>query len=75
MIFEHGKAKTRITYETKCRRCGEMSEWMGIDKEYRYNIFTAGWIVEKMNNPSTCQCKKCGKETVQDVVSFGEVEM
>jgi len=68
------KAKKWI-YETKCRRCGEI------------NIFSPGGSVhtsweaflnlmfQKINQPQLCNCIKCKKDTIQELVSYGDVPL
>lgn len=57
-------------YETKCRRCGTLTEWYFAP----LSAFTYVEFVEVMTNhiqyPRTRECKKCEKYTVQDIVSY-----
>jgi len=75
MKFEPGIKKIRITFETKCRRCDALSEWIVFDKDALTGFKFSEWQVDKMNNATTCHCEKCGKQTVHDTVAFNEKEM
>lgn len=57
------------TYETKCRRCGHITEWYGMarDQHQHQPDDYKRYMYEKMNSPSLYECKKCEKQTVQDV--------
>ena len=58
-------------YETKCRRCSHMTEWFLSDKKQVEWKDVLKYMTEKIAIPSVCICKKCEKETVQDVVHYG----
>lgn len=63
---------TLITYETKCRRCGKLHDWVFADKE-SFNITLSQFITaitDKITYPRSDRCLKCKKQTVQDVVSY-----
>lgn len=60
------------TYETKCRRCGELTEW-AFQKVTKDSIHDwIKWKIAKSEFPSEYQCETCQKKTLQDVVSFSE---
>ena len=67
-------AKLELTYETKCRRCGKITEWFGgydADKSDRENwLRLHDWVTEHFDHPSVCRCDKCKKDTIQDYVSY-----
>lgn len=60
-------------YETKCRRCGELTEWhfSSVDKTAFMDFVKA--MIDHIQYPRPHKCKKCKKETVQDVVSYSPV--
>lgn len=60
------------TFETKCRRCGNITEWYGGSFEMHTSEVFRHYMSEKMSFPSIYMCKVCEKETVQDVVAFSE---
>ena len=61
----------KINYETKCRRCGRIIAWAGPEINNVDDLLY--WKVEKMNYPMSDLCDTCGVQTVQDVVSFKEI--
>lgn len=62
------------TYETKCRRCGELYEWTDIKKSLvKWNDF-AEVMSDYIQSPRLMYCKKCLKATIQDIVSYNEFE-
>ena len=57
-------------YETKCRRCGKLTEWYFSSADrFTYNDFTSA-MMDYVQFPRILRCDDCKKETVQDVVSF-----
>ncbi len=60
-------------YETKCRRCGNLTEWYFSTTDR----FTWGQFAEAMQNliehPRQSKCDMCKKRTVQDVVAYSPV--
>lgn len=61
---------SEFTYESKCRRCGNITEWAFPGYETFEKRIQIEWQVEKMNYPSEGRCDKCEKHTIQDVVAF-----
>ena len=59
-----------LTYETKCKRCGEISEWFFAKLESVNYSDYLHWINEKMQYVGSYHCGKCGKITVHEVVSY-----
>jgi len=60
-------------YETKCRRCGYLTVWhFSPADRYTYMEFATA-MVDHIQYPRSCNCEKCKKETVQDVVSYSPV--
>ncbi len=58
-------------YETKCRRCNNMTVWYYQDCDKAdFHPFIKG-MVDYLQIPPSCFCKKCKKNTVQDVVWYG----
>lgn len=57
-------------YETKCRRCGDFTTWPSIPKSRFKWVEFAESVQDRINNPRQFGCHKCGKMTVQDVVSY-----
>ena len=61
-----------LTYETKCRRCGNFEDWFFAEKtKENYNYFIIA-ITDYIQNPRSYRCKICDKHTVQDVVSYSQ---
>lgn len=61
-----------LTYETKCRRCGELTEWVyGEADRIEYMRFAKHMLEFVQVSPSR-NCKNCKKSTVQDVVWYTE---
>lgn len=69
----------RLTYETKCRRCGHINSYVfasvdGTDEketQYFYNLLRK-YIDEKLTDPILHKCNGCFKLTVQDMISMSE---
>ena len=59
-------------YETKCRRCGALTDWFfsTVDKMEWLDFMKA--MVDYIRFPRNHHCRKCKKNTVQDVVSYTE---
>lgn len=57
-------------YETKCRRCGTLIDWLfsSVEMTERINFMKA--MVSYIQNPRAYKCQKCKKKTVQDLVSY-----
>lgn len=64
------KNELSYTYETKCKRCGNLNEWYAGKKEDFERSAFLSYIFEKSKYPQHSDCKKCEKKTFQDVVSF-----
>lgn len=62
-------------YETKCRRCGNISEWSGLPKEKstEKSIKQIKYFHDLVINPRQYDCDVCEKRTVQDVVSYDDL--
>ncbi|MBE9489924.1 MAG: hypothetical protein IMY67_06495 [Bacteroidetes bacterium] len=61
----------QLTYDTKCRRCGEITEWLFSDTYTRKEwVRLSEYCFEHFTNPSPCGCVGCGKETIQDYVAY-----
>lgn len=63
---------TLITYETKCRRCGKLHDWVFADRE-AFDITFSQFLkamMEKITYPTTANCKECKKPTLQDLVAY-----
>ena len=65
----------KLTYETRCRRCGEMHEWsFGGGTENLLNeknwLKLHKWVSEHLDCPSVNRCDICDKSTIQDYVSY-----
>ena len=57
-------------YETKCRRCGKLTEWhFGLKKDIPHARLTE-WINSALVTPRMHWCDKCKKDTIQDIVSY-----
>jgi len=58
-------------YETKCRRCGEITEYVfGSKDKIKVNDFSDTMENRLSAHPRDYGCIKCGKMTVQDIVSY-----
>lgn len=63
-----------MTYETKCRRCGEIHEWVFYSDPSKTDF--ENWqalhryITEIFSSPATIECNLCDKMTIQDYVSL-----
>lgn len=68
--------KTTIyTYECKCRRCGIIRDVFVSDASQTDKNDWIKFKIEKVNYPTENECKKCKKQTLHDVVAFGESEI
>jgi len=63
------------TYECKCRRCGTIRDVFVSDKNQTDKNDWIRYKSEKSNYPTEVECKKCKKQTLHDVVAFGESEI
>ena len=62
--------EVKKAYETKCRRCGHLTDWTFGDLEgIKADHFIVG-MFEFIDHPRQRFCAKCNKDTVQDLVSF-----
>ena len=60
----------QVNYETKCRRCGHLTELhFGYIQDDQWNDFEK-FIDNKINNPRLSDCIQCGILTIQDVTSY-----
>jgi hypothetical protein len=62
----------RLSYESKCKKCGELSVGIyetknGPAGEYMFEKV----MNEKMKSPFLHKCLECQKQTVHELVSFG----
>lgn len=58
------------TYETKCRRCGNMSDWV-MDTHDAYNDSEFIEFIHQISQYiRTYYCEECHGDTIQDVVSY-----
>jgi ribosomal protein L37E len=61
---------TTHVFETKCRRCGRIHEWYGGESEnISYTDFRKA-MMQKGGYATLMDCKKCGIETFQDILSI-----
>jgi len=56
-------------YETKCRRCGNMTVWHFCRKDQTDRLAWLKWIDHTVTNYTQKPCESCGMDTIQDVVS------
>jgi hypothetical protein len=63
------KKNENYSYESKCRRCGHITEFYfaGPDMITHEHFMVA--ILDYVANPRFRHCESCSKETVQEVVS------
>jgi len=60
----------QLIYETKCRRCGQLEEWsFGQRSQIEWFEFSKA-MIDYIQYPRARPCKKCKKDTVQDVVYY-----
>ena len=63
--------KDYFVYETKCRRCGKFHVWVyGEAEESKAFLFVVR-MAEMLKYPPQNPCKKCKKDTIQELVSYG----
>lgn len=55
--------------ETKCRRCGNFADWCSIKRTEPYIDFLT-LVRDEIQFPRLLECNNCGKNTIQDVVSY-----
>ena len=61
-------------YETKCRRCGTISDWVfGDANRSEFNDFEK-CMRDYIEEPRTFDCWDCKKVTVQDLVYYSQKE-
>jgi hypothetical protein len=62
------------TYETKCRRCGDIEIWSVRDEDYSWPLNFKKTFQRDMNKlikePKQHYCETCRKSTVHDLVSY-----
>jgi len=62
-----------IFTETKCRRCGTLHEWQFVSGN-QYSEHTRLSFIDqinaKINEADSDWCRKCNKNTIQDLVSY-----
>lgn len=57
-------------FETKCRRCGHLSEWFfGSRETIKFESFSYA-MMDHIANPRMMNCEKCNRLTVQEVVTY-----
>lgn len=61
-----------LEYETKCRRCGNVTRWNFSDRKYTCYTDFNRWAHEHSSFPFISHCDKCLMNTVQDLVSFSD---
>ena len=60
-------------YETKCRRCGNLTEWhFSTADRFRWVQFAEA-MQNYIEHPNQLKCDTCKKDTVQDVVAYTPV--
>lgn len=59
-------------FETKCRRCGHMTQWFFSYREQTDWLDFSKYIHCRINDPLQYKCDECCKKTVQDIVSYTE---
>ncbi|WP_461091656.1 hypothetical protein [Spirosoma gilvum] len=64
--------KLTYQYETKCRRCGTLREWVGIDRVQFTAVEAIRHFQDLVKHPRQYDCSTCKKRTVQDVVAYDE---
>lgn len=61
-------------YEERCRRCGNIKEYSyGNTADIPFEQFNTH-MIDKTNSPRCHPCDTCGRDTVVDIVSYGEKE-
>jgi hypothetical protein len=62
-----------VVTETKCRRCGKLEEWQCVTPDW-YDDKSSLSFVNKIDflktHPESHWCKKCKKNTLQDLVAY-----
>ena len=65
------KVIDKWVYETKCRRCGEIKEYVfGPKDKTKVGDFTKAMENRLATYPRDYGCIKCSRMTVQDIVSY-----
>ncbi len=59
-----------ITFETRCRRCDHMIDWVLPKEEHMVKRFFSSFVESKLSAPTFRYCSNCEQNTVQDYVSF-----
>lgn len=62
--------ENKNTYETKCRRCGHITEWHHSLHDTISALAFKLHMDESVNKAGLHQCNVCKKLTVQDLVSY-----
>ena len=60
-------------YETKCRRCGNLTEWHFSTVDRFTWMQFADAMQDHIEHPRQSKCDTCKKDTVQDVVAYSPV--
>jgi DNA-directed RNA polymerase subunit RPC12/RpoP len=61
-----------LEYETRCRRCHMLRIWHFAERKdvgWREFAYAMG---DYAVNPRTYRCTRCGKSTLQDLISYSE---
>lgn len=70
MPVENINKDENYEYETKCRRCGHLTQWYFSNRfGFPFSDFLFA-MNDKIASPRQMECKVCLKETVQDIVSY-----
>jgi len=63
----------QLNYKTKCRVCGEITEWFYSTRKQTKWLDFANGMQLLIESPSAHNCKTCKESTVQDNVSYTNV--
>lgn len=68
-------AEERWVYDTRCRRCGDVAEWV-IGPPNRFNESMVRDYVFKQEKISRLdECDLCGHQSILDVIGYRKIEL
>ena len=67
-------SEMQYLYETKCRRCENITEWYFVEKkQLAFRDFEMA-MIDYISYPRLRKCDKCDKYTIQDLVSYTNIQ-
>lgn len=64
-----------LSYEIKCRRCGEIQVMLGLSKDRHSDEIISKFKELKVDATTEHKCHNCCRDTLHDTVSFIQTEV